>query len=268
MAEENQVAEQQPSEQPVEQPTEVNWKDQLPDDLKTDPSLKTIQDIPGLAKSYIHSQKMIGKDKIVLPNEFATKEEWDDVFNKLGRPPSPEEYKIDGEATDLINNFKPVAHNLGLNNNQVQELIKFYNGVQEQATNEAQVDAEQQRAQTESELRKTFGRAYDNKLSAAMRLAQTVFSKEQLDSVKLADGTTLGNNVDLIKGFVKLADKMGEDRPLPNPQENVMTPDQAQEKINTLIEPGSAYWNKTHPNHQRVVDEVFRLREMVNDTGE
>lgn len=130
MAEENQVAEQQPSEQPVEQPTEVNWKDQLPDDLKTDPSLKTIQDIPGLAKSYIHSQKMIGKDKIVLPNEFATKEEWDDVFNKLGRPPSPEEYKIDGEATDLINNFKPVAHNLGLNNNQVQELIKFYNGVQ------------------------------------------------------------------------------------------------------------------------------------------
>ena len=125
MAEENQVAEQQqtPSE-PVETTT-VDWRNDLPDDLREDPSLKTIQDIPGLAKSYIHSQKMIGKDKIVLPNEHATKEDWDDVFNKLGRPASAEEYKIEGEASDLINNFKPVAHNLGLNNNQVQKLVEF-----------------------------------------------------------------------------------------------------------------------------------------------
>ena len=45
MAEENQVAEQQVQSEPVEQTT-VNWRDSLPDDLKEDPSLKTIQDIP------------------------------------------------------------------------------------------------------------------------------------------------------------------------------------------------------------------------------
>lgn len=266
MAEENQVAEQQqtPSE-PVETTT-VDWRNDLPDDLREDPSLKTIQDIPGLAKSYIHSQKMIGKDKIVLPNEHATKEDWDDVFNKLGRPASAEEYKIEGEASDLINNFKPVAHNLGLNNNQVQKLVEFYNGVQEQASNDQIIDAEAHKAEAEANLRKEFGRAFPSKINSAMRLAQTVFTKEQLDNTKLADGTTLGNNVDLIKGFAKLADQLGEDRPLPNPQENIMTPDAAREKIATFMEPGSPYWNKSHPNHLKAIDDVLKLREIANDT--
>jgi hypothetical protein len=265
MAEENQVAEQQTQSEPVEQTT-VNWRDSLPEDLKEDPSLKTIQDIPGLAKSYIHSQKMVGKDKIVLPNEHATKEDWDDVFNKLGRPASAEEYKIEGEASELINNFKPVAHTLGLNNTQVQELVNFYNQAQEQAGNDLLIDAEAHRAEAEAALRKEFGRAFQNKVGSAMRLAQTVFTKEQLDNTKLADGSTLGNNVDLIKGFAKLADQLGEDRPLPNPQANILTPDAAREKIATYMEPGSPYWNKSHPNHQKAIDDVLNLREIANDT--
>ena len=59
MVEENQVADQQtdnPSE-PTQQ--EVNWRESLPEDLKEDPSLKSIQDVPGLAKSFIHAQKMV-----------------------------------------------------------------------------------------------------------------------------------------------------------------------------------------------------------------
>ena len=65
MAEENQVAEEQTSNpsEPVTQ--EVNWKESLPDDLRDNPSLKSIQDVPGLAKSFIHAQKMVGADFIV-----------------------------------------------------------------------------------------------------------------------------------------------------------------------------------------------------------
>ena len=91
MAEENQVAEEQTSNpsEPVTQ--EVNWKESLPDDLRDNPSLKSIQDVPGLAKSFIHAQKMVGADKIPVPTEHATKEDWDAVYSKLGRPATPDD---------------------------------------------------------------------------------------------------------------------------------------------------------------------------------
>ena len=93
MSSENQVAEQ-PSENNVTELNNTptinqqidNWKDTLPDDLKAEKALESIQDIPGLAKSYIHAQKMIGSDKIPVPNKYATDEDWQAVYNKLGRP--------------------------------------------------------------------------------------------------------------------------------------------------------------------------------------
>ena len=35
-------------------------------------------------------------------------------------------------------------------------------------------------------------------------------------------------------------------------------------EISELTEDGSPYWNKTHPNHKKTVDQVFKLREQLN----
>ena len=43
-----------------------------------------------------------------------------------------------------------------------------------------------------------------------------------------------------------------------------MTPQEAQAEINKLTAPGTAYWDKLHPNHQQAVDEVFALRQMAH----
>jgi hypothetical protein len=265
MVEENQVAQEQPV--PVSEPTEINWRDQLPEDLKNDPSMKTIVDIPGLAKSFVNAQKFIGADKIAVPTEHATPEDIkqfsEQVYSKMGRPSSAEEYVIEGEASDMITSFKPLAHELGLNNEQVSALVGFYNEAQEQAQTNSGVDIETQRSETEALLRKEYGKAYDSKLNSAMRLAQNVFTQEQLDGITLADGSSLGNNPDLIKGFVKLASMVGEDQPINAPQENVFTPDEAQRKIDQHMVPGSPYWDKSHPNHDRAVQDVFELRQMM-----
>jgi len=101
MSSENQVAEQ-PSDNtvtelnntpPIDKQIE-NWKDSLPDDLKGEKALESIQDIPGLVKSYVHAQKMIGSDKIPVPNKYATDEDWQAVYSKLGRPESPDAYEF------------------------------------------------------------------------------------------------------------------------------------------------------------------------------
>ena len=38
-----------------------------------------------------------------------------------------------------------------------------------------------------------------------------------------------------------------------------------QKQIDELEAPDSAFWKKTHPNHERAVQEVFKLREMLNN---
>ena len=37
-----------------------------------------------------------------------------------------------------------------------------------------------------------------------------------------------------------------------------------EKEIAELTEDGSPYWNKTHPNHKKTVDQVFKLREQLN----
>jgi len=95
----------------------TDWKANLSDEIRADKSLENIKDIEGLAKSYVHAQKLVGSDKIPVPNKFATDKDWDAVYEKLGRPADaagykydlPEDQKID-EAS--LKNFSDQAHKL------------------------------------------------------------------------------------------------------------------------------------------------------------
>jgi len=114
----------QTEEKPLD--AQVDWKESLPEDLKNDPSLLTVKDVPGLAKSYIHAQKMIGADKIALPGKNASEEEWDAVYNRLGKPEEAKAYEEDfGDLPipeENVKNFKDAAHKLGLNQTQFKGL--------------------------------------------------------------------------------------------------------------------------------------------------
>ena len=47
----------------------IDWKTSLTEDIRADKSLAPIKDINSLAKSYIHAQKLVGVEKIPLPNK-------------------------------------------------------------------------------------------------------------------------------------------------------------------------------------------------------
>ena len=38
---------------------------------------------------------MVGGDKIPVPNKFATEDDWKAVYEKLGRPETPDGYKYE-----------------------------------------------------------------------------------------------------------------------------------------------------------------------------
>jgi len=269
MSSENQeVAVEQPSQlsgDPTNNTPEVStdWKANLSDEIRADKSLENINDIESLAKSYVHAQRMVGADKIQVPNKFATEDDWKAVYEKLGRPKTAEEYKFnlpEDQKVDeaALKNFSTQAHKLGLLPGQADGMVKFYNEMIGNELAQADSIATSQREKAITELKTEWGQAYDQKLQQANNVVAGVFPKGFMDT-NLADGSKLGDHPAVIKAFATLAGKMGEDNIVQASGPTHMTPKQLDKEIATLQAPGSAYWDNKHPGHDAAVEEVKEL---------
>jgi hypothetical protein len=282
MSDQQAVVEQvvQPSGSPATSPVNNNvtsaveqaaadWKTSLTEDIRADKSLAPIKDINSLAKSYIHAQKLVGVEKIPLPNKHATEEDWNVVYDKLGRPKSPEEYKYNISEDANIDEgalkvFSEQAHKLGLLPQQADGVVKFYNDMMSENLKSLDAAAETARVESEQQLRKEFGRAFEQKITKASQLAREYVGEDVLN-MNLESGVKLGDHPQVVKAFAKLAEMVGEDSFVAQSGPNYLTPNEIEGEIAKLQAPGSAYWNKSHPNHDKAVQEVFALRQQLTD---
>ena len=254
---------------PAAQPTS-SWKDSISEDFRNDPSIEKFTEIDALAKSYINATKMIGQDKIVIPTKNSGQEAWDEAYAKLGRPESPDKYALDAKSDVVpfdetaIKSFAEQSHKLGLNNKQAQGILEFYKNNMEGTAQQSKIDTETAQAQAEQQLRQEWGRDFDGKVKQAGALAKANINPEVLD-MQLQDGTRIGDHPEIIKGFAKIAGMMSEDKILGTESENVDTSKDIESEISALSnDKNGPYWNRNHPDHDKVVQQVYTLREMLN----
>ena len=264
--------------QPTAQPTTVakadtpisSWKDSISEEYRVDPNIEKFTEIDALAKSYINATKMIGQDKIVIPTKNSGQEAWDEAYAKLGRPESPEKYTFDVKS-DVVNmdegaikSFAEQSHKLGLNNKQAEGILDFYKNNMEGTAQQAKIDTETAQSQAEQELRQEWGRDFDGKVKQAGALAKANINPEVLD-MTLSNGTRLGDHPEIIKGFAKIAGMMSEDKIVSTESENVNTVADIETEISAITnDTDGPYWNKQHPDHDKAVQQVYTLREMLN----
>lgn len=252
--------------QPVSVVIPENWKEALPEDLKTDPSLSSIMDIQSLAKSYIHGQKMIGRDKIVIPDKFATDEDWRKVYQKLGVPESADKYEFkvpEGMDEDFVKGFKDLAVKNGILPKQADKLFEFYNSHVDKVISNNEAENKRIFEESVNGLKKEWGLGYERKLQAASGLFNQIADEE---SKKVFNESGLGNNPVVIKMFAKLAEQMGEDKFVNanNIGSVGLTPSEAQQKINDIYgNKDHPYYNKSHPSHKDALNEMTKLFEAV-----
>ena len=247
---------------------EINFKDLIPDNFKEDKSLNNFNNMEDLLKSYKHAQSLVGADKIPVPNKHATEEDWNEVFKRLGAPEKPEDYKYDFKDQEMdsqqVSEFNKTAHKLGLLPKQAEGLIKYYNELNGNIAETQEEQAAQSQLATETELKKEFGPQFSKRLDQAKKLAVNSLGSDFLENTYLKDGSRLGDNLNVIKAFSQLADKLSEDEIIKGDGSEYMTAKDLEKEINELTQEGSAYWSKTHPNHNKAVQEVLKLRELLN----
>jgi len=243
------------------------WKNTLPSEISGDPSMKAITDINGLAKSYVHSQKMIGADKIQVPDQYADDAQWRQIYNKLGLPENEDDYKLnlseDSMDKDFLNNFKKQSFDIGILPKHAEKLIGWYNTEMTTAMEnqkKAAADAVQDGLKG---LQKEWGEGFEAKANLAARAVEH-FGGEDLQ--KYFNDSGLGNDVQLIKLFSQIGEGLKEDTFTREKRGTFgTTKEDATVEINQIMgDPNSPYFDSKHPQHQQVVNHMTKLHSILD----
>jgi len=242
----------------------TDWRSSLSEELKADATLSNIKDVESAAKTLIHQQKMLGS-RIPLPK---TEEERSELYTKLGRPASGDKYEINIPDThkgyfndEQVKEFRNVAHKIGLNNQQVTDLIDYQLKSVDYETQRKNTQITVDKQTTEDLLRKEWGYDYDKQHRNAQR-ALEVYGDTELK--ELMNGEA-GNIPAVVRLFAKLGSEVTEDM-AKNTQNNTL----AVSPLDAKAEIESIQQNKSHPyhngqdrEHKNAVEHMRQLHEKV-----
>jgi hypothetical protein len=251
-----------------EEQKQGTWISSLEEGFRNDPSIQKFKDVNSLAKSYTELQKLVGKEKVVIPKDDASPEEKASFFKKLGMPDEASKYETpELEVAEEIRmqdhtleSFKAKAHELGLTKKQFAELYAFQQEMSQNEFNNHLESTKKTAEKTEFELRKEFGVAYEAKIKGAQEVINTFFKGKDIGK----SFSVLANDKGFVKAMAEVAEKLGEDV-LTGTARSTKTPAEAQSEINAIMgDPKSAYYNDLHPEHKAVVDKVIALQQMAS----
>ena len=234
----------------------------LPDGLAHEPSLQNFDSVDKLAKSYTHLVKKMGVPAEQLLRLPEAGESMDDVYNALGRPETHENYDMGDYAPESTEDFRQLAHQIGLNNDQANVLFDAYVNAMAGQQEHEQSAFEQFEVENTQALQKEWGGAFDKNVELARRAFMNFATPE---AVEIMEQTGLGNHPEILKVFSRIGELLQEDSVLPGSSTPVlggMNPAQAQETFNNKMadpEFRNAYLDGYHPNHAQAVQEITKL---------
>lgn len=251
-----------------------DWRDGLDVEVKNHPSLTNFKSPGDLAKSWISAQKLIGRDKIPVPGEKATKEDWDVVFDRLGRPKDANGYTLpevklpEGFPTpkaEFIAELKSKALELGLLPAQINGLYQWFMDSEANTYNQFMQEKDQGRITAENALRKAWGKAFEQNYQIAEQ-AVNKYGNEQFISKLKATG--LSNDPDMIQFIADMAKNFSEDKITGKSMSLTMSPDEAKAEIakiqgEAMKDRTHVMNNKLHPEYEFFKNKWKQLHEMA-----
>ncbi len=240
----------------------ADWKAGLPEELRADPSLKDIADIPNLAKSFVNAQKMIGTDKIAKPQKTWGDAQWAEFFAAAGRPESPDKYDFqiqppEGVQIDeaKLGETKKYLHSLGLNTKQAGAAIDYYLksiGSSQKALSDADLAA---KTAATTELKGKWGTNFDNNLQIAQGVVKKFGTPELIEKLTK---TGIGDDPAFIQLFHQIGAAILDDT-AHGAGSGIFVGDSAKAKaeidsLKTDKEFMGAFLERSHPGHKAAVE--------------
>nr|VFK12053.1 MAG: hypothetical protein BECKLPF1236B_GA0070989_102915 [Candidatus Kentron sp. LPFa] len=272
-----------------------DWRAQIPETLREDPLLSDIADIGALAEGYIGTNRLMAaripipgqdapdevraefKEKLaevpgvlLMPEDTENAEAMNDLWRKLGRPETPEDYQWDAPTLpgdyqlteaeaeydkQVTKDFLAAGHGLGLTGTQVKGVMAWYGRLQGDAI-AARISAFDG---AEASLKTEWGGAFDHNTGIA-RAALREFARPE--EVKMLEGE-MGNNPALARILYEAGRRSLEAPVLRGKGPDApMTPLEIKDKL-TELRTNPAAMDKRDPAHERVVREIEHYTKML-----
>lgn len=214
-----------------------NWYDGFSDANKGVVQDRQWSGPEALVESYVNLEKLtgVGPDRLLkLPKSGAAPEEWNPVWERLGRPGTPEGYEFSKDNRDpaLLEWAGKAFHKHGLPKSAAEGLLKDYEEFTQQMLDSEEARYSEGVVQQANGLKKEWGAAFDQNVSlaksAAAKLGMDAYKVDALERILGFDG--------VMKMFHDIGSRTGESDFVtggPTPL-GVMTPAAAKARISAL----------------------------------
>lgn len=254
-----------PQQQPA-QPAPPSWQANLPEDTRGFIQNKGWESPEDIIGAYRNLERHVGKKPLTLPQSEEDQTGWDQVYEALGRPGTPDDYELtipDGSPEDFANAARDVFHEQGLSQKQAAAIVDWYNEASQNMGNEALQQLQQQGEADLEALQKEWGKEYDQKVARAQQAANYFeLDADALNSIELGQPLGAGR---LLRLLANIGETMAEDRMIDGdggPSAGFgMTPEAAKSKISELK--GSAEFrtrmSNGDPDAKRQWDDLHKV---------
>lgn len=223
----------------------ADWKHTLPKELQGDASIGKFKDVSTLAGAYVNLQKLMGKDKMPVPGDHYSDEQWAEHYKKSGLPETVDKYDLkaqEGISLDkaFLDEFKSNAHKAGILPRQAQKLMDWFSEANKNSENMIVAERDRIFNESQAKLKQEWGNAYNTKVSRTIKLIQDHGGEELM---KHFNASGVGGDDKFIKFAASIADKLYSEHKIIDGENggSIRTPKEIQGEIDSIM------GNKTHP---------------------
>lgn len=194
-----------------------DWRSSLPEDIRNEPSLAQVPDVPTLAKNYVHAQRQMGS-RIPAPQPTWNEQQWEEHFARIGRPQDPAQYPEPPKenlpeglefSPEKMAEAKKMFHRAGLTPRQAETILGYYVDVMKNQVNHQRETEQNTVAQATVKLQEKHGDKFPQVLDKAKSVVRH-FGDPEFQT--FLQSTGMGNNPYFIEMLAKIGDRMLEDR--------------------------------------------------------
>lgn len=191
-----------------------------------------------MADGYMNLEKAMGSHRLALPKDEKDEAGWGKVFDAMGRPKAPADYKLpvpEGHDPKFAGAAAEVMHKVGLLPRQAQALAGWWNEQQVAMAKQQEQDAAQAFEAGMTKLKSEWGGAFTEKVEAAKRAARVFgIDGETFDKYEKTIGAEATTKL-----FARIGEALGEHKSvgmdtIGSPAAGALTPDQAKAELARL----------------------------------
>lgn len=262
-----------PASSPIETPAEptVGWISPtgefgqgVPDRIKNIIEAKKWNNVEQVVDGYSNLEKMTGAGRhLVIPDGEDT-EGWNNVYNQLGRPETPDKYAFEDDSdvplsSEIVGKFKQFAHTQGYTQKQAEGAVQFQRDVIKDVVAADAAQATAKRDENITKLKQKWGEAnYETKVRGARTIA------DQLGIYSTLEAKGLASDPEIISMLDTIASRAAEDVITPSsPAVAQKSPVEELEEIKK----SEAFLNKFAPNRKQVMARYMELNHIIANSN-